>query len=70
MMDGKSTDTTVKLENGVVTFKVKNGNKKVASVKFNAKTGKLKVTAKKKGTCKITVTCGSKKASITVTVKK
>ena len=52
------------------SIKVKNGNKKVASVKFNAKTGKLKVTAKKKGTCKITVTCGSKKATVTVTVKK
>ena len=47
----------------------KSSNKKVATVKkINGK--KAKITAKKKGTCKITASVGKKKSVIKVTVKK
>lgn len=47
----------------------KSSNKKVATVKkINGK--KAKITAKKKGTCKITASVGKKKSVIKITVKK
>ena len=50
-------------------FKASSGNKKVATVSVNKKTGAVTVTAKGNGKTKITVSCGSKKATCEITVK-
>lgn len=51
-------------------IKVKNSSKKIASTRIDQKTGKITITAKKKGTCTLTVTVGKVSKKIKVTVKK
>lgn len=50
-------------------IKVKSDKAKIASAKADQKTGKITITAKKKGKCNITVTVGSVSKKIAVTVK-
>ncbi len=49
---------------------VTNSKKSIASFKINQNTGEITVTAKKKGTCKLTVKVGKKTKKITVKVTK
>ena len=50
-------------------IKLSVSSKKVASAKYDENTGKITITAKKKGNCKITVIAGKKSQIIKVTVK-
>ncbi|WP_026524090.1 Ig-like domain-containing protein [Butyrivibrio sp. MB2005] len=49
---------------------VKSSNKKIATAKIDQETGEITITAKKKGSCKITVKAGKKTVTIKVKVKK
>ena len=51
-------------------IKASSSNKKIATVKVDNVTGKITITAKKKGSCKVIVRVGKKKAEIKVKVKK
>ena len=49
---------------------VKSSNKKIATAKIDQETGEITITAKKKGSCKITVKAGKKTVTIKAKVKK
>ncbi len=49
---------------------VKSSNKKIATAKIDQETGEITITAKKKGSCKITVKAGKKTVTIKVKVNK
>ncbi len=51
-------------------IKVSSSNKKIAKAGYNASTGKITITAKKKGKCTITVSAGKIVKEIAVKVKK
>ncbi len=65
----KVTTTPDKISTGE-KITIKNSNKKVASYKIDQKSGKISITGKKKGTCKLTVKAGKKSKKITVKVSK
>ncbi|MCR5474091.1 MAG: leucine-rich repeat protein [Lachnospiraceae bacterium] len=75
-LDGKGKTTTVKVTatpdrlSTNEKIKVTNNKKSVASFKINQNTGEITITAKKKGTCKLTVKVGKKTKKITVKVTK
>ncbi len=61
-------NATVKNLSGTISWKVTKGSK---YIKLNKKTGKkVKVTAKKAGTAKLTISCGGKTVTKTIKVKK
>ncbi len=70
---GKKTTITVKAAPDYYSTKekvtVKSSDKNVAKASIDTATGKITITAVKKGTCKITVKAGKKSAKISVTVK-
>ena len=69
----KATITVTATPDAISTgekIKVSSSNKKIATASIEKNTGIVTITGKKKGSCKVTVTAGKKKATINVTVKK
>ena len=69
----KKTVITVKATPNALStgqkIKASSSNKKIATASFSSKTGKLTITSKKKGKCKVTVSAGKIRKTIKVTVR-